>query len=126
MKTKIITGICLLLLGTTISAVPFSTQATHDLAMDQSNLGVSTSKQPPLPSPITGGDQLRSQHNSSLSATEVAIILQGGRVYDFEKKEWTMTPPWSGKKRENLLSSWVKTRDKTNASIPNNYLYSKK
>lgn len=63
---------------------------------------------------------------SSLTVSEMKIVMGGGRNYDPETRTWGFREPFTGQKRNSFMLSWEAKRVKYGASgLPDGLKYSK-
>lgn len=68
----------------------------------------------------------KSVGGSSLTISEMKIVMNGGRNFDPKTKKWGYREPFTGEKRNSFLLSWEAKRVKYGASgLPDGLKYSK-
>lgn len=68
----------------------------------------------------------KSVGGSSLTASEMKIVMGGGRNFDPKTRKWGYREPFTGEKRNSFLLSWEAKRVKYGASgLPDGLRYSK-
>lgn len=90
----------------------------------------------PVPLPTPSGEpesfesssiELSRGSGSSLTVSEMRLVMNGGRNYDTKTKTWGYRYPMSGERRNNFLLSWEAKRAKVGAVelLPSDLRYSK-
>jgi len=77
--------------------------------------------------PVPVISSVSSGSGSSLTITEMRLVMDGGKNYNFDTKEWGYRDEFKGMMRERFMLSWEKAREKVGAVelLPYDLRYSK-
>lgn len=77
--------------------------------------------------PVPVISSVSSGSGSSLTITEMRLVMDGGKNYNFITKEWGYRDAFSGQRRNNFMLSWEEKRKKVGAVdlLPYDLRYSK-
>lgn len=106
---------------TVVSARPITPVADVVVPVPSQPQSPNVGKEPPI---IISSS--KSVGGSSLTVSEMKIVMGGGRNFDPVSRKWGYREPFTGQKRNSFMLSWEKKRVKYGASgLPDGLKYSK-